>query len=338
MISCLKGGVIGGGLELAASTHIRVCEPSTFFQLPEGQRGTFLGGSGSVRIPRLLGPGRVVEMMLTARRVEIEEGMRLGHRLVGDGEGLSAALEVARAVCANLPSSNYAIINGIRRIVEMSPGEGLFAEVMTAFMAGSVKGARRKFRSSWTASGGPNRAPTASRLERKRRLTLMTDARGAYIIGAYEHPTRKAPNVSTSQLHAEVAAGALADCGLGLDDVDGYFCAANAPGLGPFSMAEHVGLRNLRYVDSTEVGGSSYIFHVSHAMQAIAQGRCNVALITMADRPIGGGSGVGLAGVDMSNAPGVPFEPPIPQVPVYGYAMVAKRHMHEFGATPEQWA
>lgn len=159
-----------------------------------------------------------------------------------------------------------------------------------------------------------------------------------YVVGAFEHPTRKAPNVSTSQLHAEVALGALADCGLGLDDVDGYFCGADAPGLGPLSVAEYIGLRKLRYLDSTETGGSSYILHVSHAVQAIAQGRCNVALITLADRPVGGGGGVGLAGVDPSTTPNLPFEPPTPKFPVYGYAMVARRHMYEFGTTAEQLA
>lgn len=148
VISCLKGGVIGGGLELAAATHIRICEPSTFFQMPEGQRGIFLGGGGSVRIPRLLGAGRVVELMLTARKVDVEEGIRLGlgHRLVQEGAGLKVALEVATQVSANLATSNYAIINGIARIAEMSPAEGLFTETMTAVMAGSARETHNRIR------------------------------------------------------------------------------------------------------------------------------------------------------------------------------------------------
>src|SRR5271155_5576322 len=106
----------------------------------------------------------------------------------------------------------------------------------------------------------------------------------AYIVGAYEHPTRKAPDKTVAQLHAESAAGALADAGLTKGDVDGYFCAGDAPGMGPLSMADYMGLR-LTHFDSTDVGGSSYIAHVAHASEAIAAGKCKVALITLAGRP-----------------------------------------------------
>ena len=103
----------------------------------------------------------------------------------------------------------------------------------------------------------------------------------SYIMGAFEHPTRKAPDKSTPQLHAECAKGALADAGLTTADIDGYFCAGDAPG-GPMSMADYMGLRDLRHLDSTDVGGSSYILHVGHAAEAIAAGKCSVALITRA--------------------------------------------------------
>ncbi|HEY7205592.1 MAG TPA: thiolase domain-containing protein, partial [Methylomirabilota bacterium] len=86
----------------------------------------------------------------------------------------------------------------------------------------------------------------------------------ACIVGAFEHPTRKADGISLAQLHAEVARGALADAGLTKDDVDGYFCAGDAPGLGGLSMADYMGLR-LRHIDTTETGGSSYVVHVAHA-------------------------------------------------------------------------
>src|SRR2546426_8522716 len=112
----------------------------------------------------------------------------------------------------------------------------------------------------------------------------MTIRGKAYIAGAFEHPTRKADDKSVPQLHAEVARGALEDAGLSKDDVDGYFCAGDAPGLGPQALAEYMGLR-LRHVDTTEIGGSSYLAHVSHAAQAIAAGKCRVALITLAGRP-----------------------------------------------------
>ena len=106
----------------------------------------------------------------------------------------------------------------------------------------------------------------------------------ACIVGAYEHPTRKADELSVARLHADVARGALEDAGLSKDDIDGYFCAGDAPGLGATTMAEYLGLK-LRHVDSTECGGSAPILHVAHAAEAIAAGRCNVALITLAGRP-----------------------------------------------------
>lgn len=160
----------------------------------------------------------------------------------------------------------------------------------------------------------------------------------ACIAGIFEHPTRRADGISIAQLHADVALGALADAGLSLQDVDAYFCGADAPGLGGFSMAEYIGLNNLRYMDTTETGGSSYLLHVSHAARAIATGQCNVALVAMADRPLASGAGPVLAGVDMSKVPEREFASPVLVPPVFGYAMVAKRHMHEFGTTPEQLA
>src|SRR5205085_1600589 len=110
----------------------------------------------------------------------------------------------------------------------------------------------------------------------------MTIKGKCYIAGAFEHPTRKAPDKSVAQLHAEVAFGALTDAGLSKGDVDGYFCAGDAPGLGPLSMLDYMGLTKVRHVDSTETGGSSYLVHVAHAAQAIALGKCDVALITLA--------------------------------------------------------
>ena len=91
-----------------------------------------------------------------------------------------------------------------------------------------------------------------------------------------------------------MAHGALADAGLSKDDVDGYFCAGDAPGLGGLSMADYMGLR-LRHIDTTETGGSSYVVHVAHASEAIAAGRCDVALITLAGRPRAEGMATGTA-------------------------------------------
>ena len=113
----------------------------------------------------------------------------------------------------------------------------------------------------------------------------------AFIAGVYEHPLREIPDRSSSQIQAEVAAGALADAGLALADVDGYF-TDSAHGFGGLSMADYLGLK-LKHIDSTETGGSSYVVHVGHAAEAIAAGKCSVALITMAGRPRSSGHGRG---------------------------------------------
>src|SRR5262245_38591182 len=160
----------------------------------------------------------------------------------------------------------------------------------------------------------------------------------AYIAGAFEHPTRKAPDKSTAQLHAEVALGALADAGLTRKDVDGYFCAGDAPGTGPLSMLEYMNL-NVRHADSTNIGGSSYIAHVAHAAQAIAAGKCNVALITLAGRPRSDGSSTGMAPRrDNPEQPDYVWESLFGMETTNAYAMCAMRHMHEFGTTSEQLA
>ena len=160
----------------------------------------------------------------------------------------------------------------------------------------------------------------------------------AYIMGAFEHPTRDAPDKSTPQLHAECAIGALADAGLSADDIDGYFCAGDAPGFGGLSMVDYMGLKNVRHLDSTETGGSSYLLHVGHAAQAIAEGKCSVALITLAGRPRQARGGGGRGGGGGEPAPEAGFEN------IYGgsthntYGMCAMRHMYEYGTTSEQLA
>jgi acetyl-CoA C-acetyltransferase len=161
----------------------------------------------------------------------------------------------------------------------------------------------------------------------------------AYIVGAWEHPTRKAPDISLMQLHAECAKGALDDAGLSIKDVDGYFCAAgDTPGLGGLSMAEYMGLR-LKHYDATDSGGSSYNLHVGHALQAIATGRCNVALVTLAGRPRSEGVQTGTA-PRMGNPQqaDLQFEFPYGPATANMYAMAARRHMHQFGTTSQQLA
>jgi acetyl-CoA C-acetyltransferase len=154
----------------------------------------------------------------------------------------------------------------------------------------------------------------------------------AYIAGAFEHPTRHAPHLSTAQLHAECAKGVLADAGLTKADVDGYFCAGDAPGFGALSMADYMGLR-LKHLDSTETGGSSYIVHVAHAAEAIAAGHCTIALVTLAGRPRSEPFRRGGA-----PAPEADFEAPYGGLTSNLYAMCAARHMYEYGTTSEQLA
>ena len=134
VIAALHGAVIGGGLELAAATHIRVAEPDTQYQLPEGRHGIFVGGGASVRVAKIIGPGRMCEMMLTGRILKADEGQQLGlsHYLVGKGEGLAKARELARRVAENAPMANWAMVSAIARIDNMASDDGLFVESLTA--------------------------------------------------------------------------------------------------------------------------------------------------------------------------------------------------------------
>ena len=161
----------------------------------------------------------------------------------------------------------------------------------------------------------------------------MNLAKHACIAGAYEHPLRLAPDHTLAQMHAEVAAGALADAGLHPRDVDGFFCASDAPG-GVLSVVDYLGIQP-KHVNGTEIGGASYVAHVLHAAQAIAAGKCNVALITLAGRPRSQGTAPRAYAPD---APEAAFELPYGPTVLSLYSMVAMRHMYEHGTTAEQLA
>src|SRR5277367_5792793 len=152
----------------------------------------------------------------------------------------------------------------------------------------------------------------------------------AYIAGIYEHPTRHAPDKSTAQLHAEIAKGAIEDAGLTKADVDGYFCAGDAPG-GVMAMVDYLGLK-VRHIDSTDTGGCSYLIHLGHAAEAIAAGKCSIALITLAGKPRTGPLPPRVAGAEAD------FEAAYGATTHNVYGMCAMRHMHEFGTTSEQLA
>ena len=144
VVTAMKGAVMGGGLEIAAATHVRVAEPSAVYQLPEGQRGFFVGGGATVRVTRIIGAGRTTEMMLTGRRVSAEEGQALGlsHYLVGEGEALEKALSLADTIAGNAPMVNMMVIGAIGRIADMSKQEGLFTESVASALTQTSADAR----------------------------------------------------------------------------------------------------------------------------------------------------------------------------------------------------
>ncbi|HEU0168835.1 MAG TPA: thiolase domain-containing protein [Chloroflexota bacterium] len=154
----------------------------------------------------------------------------------------------------------------------------------------------------------------------------------AYVVGAYEHPDRVIPDKTITQIHAEVAMGALKDAGLTLRDVDGYAMVGGDIGMPGASMADYLGLK-VKYLDSTAVGGSSPVYHVGHAARAIAEGQCSIVLITLASKSKSGG-----VRASSSESPERGFEQVFGTSTIGMYALAATRHMYEYGTTSEQLA
>jgi (methylthio)acryloyl-CoA hydratase len=148
VVTAMQGGVIGGGLELAAATHVRVADTTAFYALPEGQRGIFVGGGATVRVGRIIGAGRLLEMMLTGRSYDAEEGQRLGlsHYLVEPGAAFEKAVALAERIAGNAMLSNYAILNAIPRIEDMAMKDGLFTESLMAALAQTGEEAGERLR------------------------------------------------------------------------------------------------------------------------------------------------------------------------------------------------
>ena len=166
----------------------------------------------------------------------------------------------------------------------------------------------------------------------------MSIKKKAYVVGAFEHPTRYAPDKSTVQLHAECALGALKDAGLEPKDVDGYFGARDIPGTNATWLVDYLNLK-LTHIDATDTGGCSYLIHISHAAQAIAAGKCKVALITLSGRPKSEGMATGTAPRDGEvDRPDVPWESPYRNTIATQYGMMMQRHMYDYGTTLEQIA
>lgn len=146
VVAVLKGAVVGGGLELACAAHVRVAEPSTFYALPEGQRGLFVGGGASVRVPRLIGVARMADLMLTGRVLDADEGHALGlsQYRVDAGRGLDHALRLARTIAGNSPVTNFAVLQALPRIAAADPDQGYLMEALMAAVASSSGEAQRR--------------------------------------------------------------------------------------------------------------------------------------------------------------------------------------------------
>jgi enoyl-CoA hydratase/carnithine racemase len=146
VVAVLHGAVVGGGLELAAACHLRVAERSAYYALPEGSRGIYVGGGGSVRIPRLIGAARMMDMMLTGRTYGAEEGFAMGlsQYLVEDGTGLAKGIELAQRIAVNTPLTNYAVMHVLPRIADIERDGGYLMEsLMAAIAAGSEEAQKR---------------------------------------------------------------------------------------------------------------------------------------------------------------------------------------------------
>ena len=148
VVAALHGAVVGGGLELASACHLRVADASTFYALPEGSRGIFVGGGGSVRIPRLIGAARMADMMFTGRVYNAVDGERVGlaQYLVPAGEAFAKALELAKRVAQNAPLTNYALMHALPRIAEQPADQGFLTEALMAAIAQSAPEAKQRVR------------------------------------------------------------------------------------------------------------------------------------------------------------------------------------------------
>ncbi|APW37782.1 enoyl-CoA hydratase [Rhodoferax koreense] len=146
VVAALHGAVVGGGLELASACHIRVADESTFYALPEGSRGIFVGGGGAVRIPRLIGAARMADMMLTGRVYNAQDGERIGlaQYLVPAGTAFDKAVELAKRIAQNAPLTNYALIHALPRIAEQPADQGYMTEALMAAIAQSAPEAKNR--------------------------------------------------------------------------------------------------------------------------------------------------------------------------------------------------
>jgi (methylthio)acryloyl-CoA hydratase len=148
VVAALHGAVVGGGMELASSCHIRVADETAFFAFPEGSRGIFVGGGGSVRAPKLIGEHRMLDMMLTGRVYKAAEAVPIGFAqyLVATGTAQAKAMELAQRIATNAEMTNYALIHALPRIAEQSADHGFFTEALMASIVETAPEAQKRVR------------------------------------------------------------------------------------------------------------------------------------------------------------------------------------------------
>lgn len=148
VVAVLHGACVGGGLELASACHIRVAEASAFYALPEGQRGIFVGGGASVRLPKLIGMARMADMMFTGRVIHSEEGNTIGisQYKTEDGKGLEKGIELATKISGNAGITNYALMHVLPRIADASQDQALMMESLIAAIAQNTPEAKERLK------------------------------------------------------------------------------------------------------------------------------------------------------------------------------------------------
>lgn len=163
-VAALKGACIGGGLELASAAHIRIADETTFFALPEGQRGIFVGGGGAVRVQRLMGYARMADLMLTGRVLSAAEGERanLCQYVTPAGEALERARSLASRIAENAPLTNWGVCAGLPRVNDMAHDDGLFVEALIGASVASEEG-RKRVQAFVEKRAAPIVAPGSSR-------------------------------------------------------------------------------------------------------------------------------------------------------------------------------
>jgi (methylthio)acryloyl-CoA hydratase len=161
VVAALHGAVVGGGLELASTCHIRVADESSFYALPEGSRGIFVGGGGSVRIPKLIGAARMTDMMLTGRTYDAIEGERIGlsQYLVAKDQSVEKAMELAGRIAQNAAMTNYALMHALPRIAEQSADHGLFTEALISSIAQDAPEAKARVKAFLAGKANKVAAP-----------------------------------------------------------------------------------------------------------------------------------------------------------------------------------